>query len=249
MALFVYPRGFAMLVSIPYEGTFGLSGNNTQSAGTAITDFVPPYRPIGFTGQGTGVIAPFVTHLTTLLWDTTDTHTHVVYVMRPLNYTTFSAVAAAGQKVLSLAGDPGVYSTNYKYITGTGKVVSVADDPIAATDYCLYQLSDGTWFLDTANSSYSAGAVTMSTNVPTGGVLKGGLFYWFGLGSETNPGDGKTHWSSVTKSTTLKENLVVDAVTGGINTYNAGDPLLIQSVNNDTTAGVMQGAYGYYAQR
>lgn len=147
-------------------------GKLTQTAGTIITRLIEPK-------------VNAVTRLTSL-WYTCSTTAHTLTVMRPFGVTTFTAAAAASQAVVNIARDPGTYSA---FFTATP---TVANNILAGSDFVVYQMADGTFALDTV-ASVSALAVTLTTNLGTGGVAAGGKLWWYGIITDTSPHDGKAH--------------------------------------------------------
>lgn len=159
-------------------------GLKTESFGTVITRLIEP-MPNGVT-RLTGVTT------------TTLTTAHLLTLMRPCNRVQFTADAAAGQKVVYLSADPGVYS-----VKGT---LAAADTALAASDYVVYEAADGTFVMDLANSVYgAAGVVTLTTNLPTGGVKKGGLVWFYGIVTELNPNNNAAHprWNLAASTTNV----------------------------------------------
>jgi hypothetical protein len=244
-------------MSAPLSPTFGTFcvGRKTAAGGTAFAQVIPPFSNQGGPGPGvtpnvlqnSGNTRQGVTHITTLIYDI-GTTIHTLTMMRPLNYTTFSAAAAASQAVVNITADPGVYA-NYKWPLPNAQVaVRTADNPIAANDYAVYQAADGTWVMDTV-ASVSTLAITMTTNVPTGGVLTGGLFYWFGISTDTDPATGNPHVqfdaAPAAGSGTSRVTFGPDG-NGGLCALHPGDPLIIYSPNT-TAAGFLQLVAGYYS--
>lgn len=220
-------------------------GRKTAAAGTPITILIPPFSNQGMTGLGTGKQGLGVAHITNLIVDGTTTAQSIA-ILRPLNFTTFSANAAAGQAVVSLSGDPGVYSTNFKYGLPNGMTgPRTADDPIASGDYCVYQAADGTYILDTAASAYASGQVTMTTNLPTGGVLAGGLFWYFGIATDTDPNTGEPHVLFDTTGSVGRE--TYSDANGLWCALHMGDPLVVVDPNA-TAADKIQLVAGYWAK-
>lgn len=233
-------------------GSFSV-GRKTATAGTAIATFVPPYGgsavgvgSSGVPGGGPGQKRPLkgVIHVTSLIIDSGST-VHSLAIMRPLNYTTFSAVAAAAQAVVAIQADPGIYSTNYQYPLANGVTApSPADNAIAAGDYVVYQAADGHWVLDTV-ASVSGLNITMTGNLPTGGVIAGGLFYCFGISTDTQPYSNAAH-QLVDTTATARVNLTDP--NGLFQGYQAGDPLVVFDANA-TAADTLQLIAGFYADR
>lgn len=235
-------------------------GRATAAGSTAFIKGIPPYPgpaggpPIMYGLVGTrpnwnGPAGCF-THITDLIY-TSGATLHQLAIMRPLNWTTVSSAAAINQAVINITADPGVYSTNYKYPQpsgfSTGTAV-VADNAIAANDYCAYQLVDGTWVFDTV-ASVATLAITMTTNVPNitgGGVAAGAPFFFFGIVSDSNPQTGVAHhqWDSI--ASTGNEKFQTAGGTSWCSSLNKGDPLIFYSPNG-TNAGKLTTISGYYS--
>lgn len=142
------------------------------------------------------------------MWYTSAGTAHTLTVLRPLGKTYVSSAAAAAQKVINIAANPGTYSSY-----GT---IDVANNNIAANDYCVYQTADGTYTVDTV-ASVSSLAITMTSDVPTSGVAKYAPFWFFGITTDTNPADGLAHPAfSTTASATTKLGSDPADVLGGI---------------------------------
>lgn len=226
-------------------GTFS-RGKTTQTQGTVITVGIPPYGGNQL-GPGTGIKSKGFTHITSLMYDV-GTTSHTLTVMRPLNYTTFTADAAAAQAVVNIAADPGTWQTAnvYKYPLPNGVTApSQANNTIAGSDYVAYQTATGLWVFDTV-SSVSTLAITLTTNLPTGGVKSGGLFYFFGVTTDTNPANGLAHQQIDTLAAgSGTERRSWTDPSGLWHSLAAGDPMILHS-SNGTTAGVFQLITGYY---
>jgi hypothetical protein len=149
-------------------------GRITQSAGTAIVRLIEP------------VLNAF-TRLTDL-WYTAGATAHTLTILRALNKTTVPSVTAGGQTSITLAADPGKFNAS-GFVGGT---INVADIPIAANHYVVYQCADGTFFADTV-SSVSGLTLTMTSNVPAAGIAAGAPFWFFGALTSNNPSDGNPH--------------------------------------------------------
>lgn len=214
----------------------------TATADTAFTSLIKPFSGAGFSPKGKPCAA--YTHVSKVCYTTGGT-AHPIYILRPFNYTTFSADAAASQAVVNITADPGVYSTNYLYNAPTG-TFRTADNAIAANDYVCYQAADGTWVVDTV-SSVSSLAITLSNNVPTGGVKKGGLFYFFGIATNTDPATGYAHPTTTIAASQTKDVTWADSNVGVVTSLHLGDPLIFYS-GNGTAAGILEYLSGFYSQ-
>lgn len=193
----------------------------TQIADTIITQLVPPLK-----GAFTGI---------TRLAYTNQGTAHVLTIMRPLNWTTFSADAASGQAVVNVVVNPGAYATSWKY-GRPGATPSVADNLVAANDWVVYELPDGNYVLDTV-ASISGLAITLTTNVPTGGVKNGGRLWCFGVTTDLNPQTTVAHtqFPLPVSATTVFANKN-DVFYRSLNKY---DPLILHS-DNATAAGTLR---------
>lgn len=213
-------------------------GSITQSAGTAIVRLVEPMK---------GAVSTI-----TEIQYTAGATAHTLTVLRPLNKTYTTAAAAASQAVINIQFDPGKYSS-----WGT---INTADNLIAANDYVVYELADGTYYVDTV-SSVSGLAITMTNNIGTATVLKGAPFWWYGITTDTNPADGNAHpkFTLAASGVTKIGSDAADAIAGNVGSvvtpsllvgmvstsngrwplggYN--EPLLVYS-NNATNAGTLE---------
>lgn len=156
-----------MSFSIPLLDARGF-GVKTETADTVITRLIPPVRRA-------------FTRLTGVHYRAGGT-AHTLTVMRPLNKTTLTAAAAAAQAVINIAADPGDYPTGSR----------VADNAIAANDYVVIELADGTHHIGVVSSVASL-AITLTANLPTGGAASGATVWFFGIITDLNPCDGLAH--------------------------------------------------------
>jgi hypothetical protein len=232
-------------------------GGATATANTKILLGIPPMGALG--GKSAGDVktrSPFFTHITSVVYTTTTT-AHIIYLMRPKNYTTVASAAAISQAVINITADPGIYSTNFDplgwwggFANGVTKPACCVDRGIAANDFCAYQLKDGTWVFDTV-SSVSTLAITMTTNVfnvTGGGVLANAPFYFFGLVGDIVPQTGQVHTSTNSLATTNNQAMLRDTTgVGHFQAFNGGDPLLVVS-SNATNAGILEQVSGFYSR-
>jgi hypothetical protein len=232
-----------MRPSVAFWGGFS-APRATATANTAFVSLIRP-NPGGGTSQ-TGIRAGGYSHVTKVCYTTGGT-AHPIYIMRPLNYTTFTADAAAGQAVVNIAANPGAWATTgvYKYGDLNGATPSVANNLLAANDYVVYQTADGLYYADTV-ASIATLAVTLTTNVPTGGVKSGGLLYFFGVATDTDPGSGFPH-PTTTIAASQTRDISWSADMGVVHGLHAGDPLLFYS-GNPTAAGILEFLTGFYGQ-
>lgn len=204
-------------------------GRLTQTADTVIARLVYPKRDA-------------ITAITFCSYINQGT-AHTLTVMRPFNWTTFTADASAAQAVVNITVNPGAYSTAGVWQYNTfGGTPSVANNLMAASDFVVYELPDGNYVVDTVASITSL-AVTLTTNVPTGGVKKGGRIWFYGITTDLNPQTGKAHPAhTLTASvTTTIQNNYGDA----FRSLNAYDPIIVHS-NNATAAGTLERVSALY---
>ncbi len=239
-------------------GTFAVPAN-TQTAATVITRLIPPFA-LGHGGaqvqkvDGNGdriVPAPRAyTHVTSLSYLDSGT-AHQATILRPLNWTYLTAALAANGTALTLAADPGIYSTNYKYPlpNGVTKPASVADNGIGASDYVAFQLRDGSWYFGTITSG-SGTAVVLASGVPNvtgGGADKNTVVYYFGVAADLNPQTLVAHHYFLSTAGSARIEFL-SAGAGSVPSLNPGDPMIFYSANA-TNAGTLSSLSGIYANR
>lgn len=248
---------------------FGPLPRATQNANTVITVAVPPWvGPLGSApflykfdngveNWNKSNVAPR-TIITAALYTSAAT-AHTITLMRPLNYCRITAAIAAAGTSISIDKDPGVYSTNYRYPTPGGYVVSsgggavpaAADNALAAGDFVMYQLSDGRWVLDTiASGTFGGGNLVLTTGVPnvTGvTVLANSPLFTFGAVGDVDPATGAAHPGTLTIASTNRINQFDDDILGWGNSLHPGDPMMLHS-NNATNAGSFEGVAGYFGK-
>lgn len=238
--------------NFPSFGTFNF-GKKTANAGTFIYRPVWPYRGQTSVLNGKPRIGRGKIHITTFKY-TIGTTGHVITIHRPLNYTWFSASAAASQAVVNLYDNPGTFSTNYKYPYPPGATLRTADLTVSSGDVVAYQCADGTWVQDTV-SSISTLALTLSNNVPTGGVVAGGVLYYYGP-PPTTTGAGTTDPATaevqpqIDLAAASSGTILYEMLEGNSNiwsAFNDGDPIILSS-SNGTTAGTFEEVSGYYSK-
>lgn len=247
-----------MGVGTEIYGTFAVPAS-TQNAGTVITRLIPPYA-LGHNGpqvqkvDGNGKrIAPApraYTHVSSLAYLDSGT-AHQATIMRPLNWTYLAAALAANGTALSLAADPGVYSTNYKYPLpgGLTKPSGVADNAIAASDYVAFQLRDGSWYFGTITSGSGTSPVLASAvpNVTGGGADKYTIVYFFGVAADLNPQTLLAHHYFLSTAGSARVEFLGQG-SGTVPSLNPGDPMIFYSANA-TNAGTLSSLSGFYANR
>lgn len=230
---------------MPIYSTFAV-GRATAAGGTEFAKLIPPFQTEG--APANGVRSPGITHVSKLCY-TTGATAHQIGIMRPFNFTTFSADAAAGQKVVNITADPGLYSTvaNWKYSPVPNAVPRIANNAIAASDYVAYQCADGSYVIDTV-ASVATLAVTLTTNVPTGGVKSGGQFYFLGVIGDSDPSTADVNPQTTTVASAAQAVYWSDPIVGVVQAVHAGDPLMFYSPNT-TNAGVLEFLCGFHGMR
>jgi hypothetical protein len=249
-----------MLTSeFPRLGAFNLP-RVTANGGTA---FVAVISPFGGTGPGNamqygGVVGKVggrlyrprgVSHVNKLIY-TTGATAHLISILRPLNYTTLSAAAAAGATTLNLNDDPGIFSTNMKPMMGPIPA-QVSDRGIAGGDYIVIQLADGSWYPIKVTSVSTLALTVPAIPSATGalGALAGAMVYLMGLPTDTDPYNGQTQPSTQIASGVTRDVTEIAAGSDGlIAALRNGDPMLFYSPNT-TNAGILEQLSGFYADR
>jgi hypothetical protein len=231
-------------------------GRATATGGTAFTALIMPFT--GVPGAAFNVFdlskTPKnfgfgVTHISKMCYTTGGT-AHQIGIMRPFNYTWTTAAAAVNQTDIVLYDDPGVYSTNLKYPSQSGKPAQVSNNAIAANDYVVYQLVDGTWIVDTV-SSVSTLTVTLTTNIPNitgGGVAAGAPVYFFGTINDKNPLTGLVNPQNTIAASQTRDASWSDSGFPVVSALHPGDPLIFYSPNG-TNAGTLEFLHGFYSKR
>ncbi len=267
---------------IPGNPAFAITPPATAFS-TVVASLIPPY--VGAKGAGLMYNSiggsngrpnwwdQWYTHLTDLIV-TCSTTANIIYIMRPLNWTTVAAAVAKNTTAVVLTDDPGIYSTNYRYELpgqtwnppGTVNTVGpcATNNALAAGDYVAIQLADGSWHLSTVASGTFA-AVVLTTGTPnfTGGTIAAGApCFFFGIFSDTVPATKTVHLIRTPIASTQQVNLLASwggnasavgggggASTGlGVPTLFPGDPLLIYNPNATatTTVDFIGGHHGKY---
>jgi hypothetical protein len=217
-------------------------GSNTAAGGTPFASLIPPAREITqFPGAG---LSHAHTVITNILYSYPITATHVCTIMRPLNYTMFSAAAAGGQAVVNITANPGSFSTVFNYPMRGSVAARTANTLLAATHYVVYQCPDGTYVLDTV-ASISSLAVTLTNNLPTGGVAAGDMFWMFGAPTSVDPTTAMAHLSFSPARAPAAAGMFMASGEGLFTSLHPGDPMIFYS-NNATTAGFLELCSGYY---
>jgi hypothetical protein len=187
------------------------TGRATATAGTAFTALCPPRRGLK-------------TRINHLSYNCGGT-AHTLTVMRELARTTVNAVAAAGQAVVQLVVDPGTLITPARVL--------------AAGDYLVFELPNqqgaAAFLVGVVSSVAASGSnlnVTLTANLPTGGLTKGAVCWMMGVAADLHP----QYLLAASAVTTLSE-----ALAGFVGARLSYSPLLLYS-NNITAAGTLQNA-------
>lgn len=160
---------------------------------------------------------------------------HTLTVLRPLNTTTVSAVVAAGSSTVILTADPGVY-TNKR----------TANNVIAANDFLVFEVPDGTFYFDTVSAvtvnADGTATLTMTTAVPTLGLKAGAKVWFMGVAADTDPNTAEAHPVFTLAASGVVNQESPNGLAESIHDY---EPLLIQ-VDNATNASVLEYLSGCY---
>jgi len=232
------PLGLLDSYSIPRQ---------TQTADTAIVATVPPRG-----GKRTKLF--FIQY-------TSAGTQHTITIMRELGRAKLTAAAAAAATTFILDQDPGKYSTSREFGGLTGAPVSgvagprqvtpsAADNNIAASDYIVVQMADGTFWTTTVSSctTNADGTVTVTVSaIPGAGINKGATVWFMGVAADTDP-----HFNAanpVLKPTTSATTPYPAAAAGGgsvvAQSFHMNSPIIVYS-DNPTAAGVLDyGTAGY----
>ncbi len=254
-----------MLPGPPACGAFGLP-RATASANTKIVSIIPPWTAPGsnnnpFTvdpsqtdGNGVTGVGPWLgnpsgawTHITDLFY-TSLTTAHSLYILRPLNWTYTTAAVGSNTTAITLAADPGLFATKFKYPLPSGKLPNQANNVIAAGDYVAYQWNDGTWHADlVASGSGTAPVLTTGTpSVAGAGINQYAPVFWYGAVGVTDPNTGMNQplTDSVAASVATRQTYGY----GLWSSLHRGDPLIFVS-SNGTDAGILEVLAGYYCNQ
>lgn len=254
-----------MIPFVPGTPSFALTPPATTS-GTVVITCIPPgpntkgspllYSVASSGGRPNWQDQGSFTHITDLIV-TCSTTANIIYLMRPLNWTTFKSAVAKNATSITLTDDPGIYSTNYRYPLpgqtwnppGTTNSVgpATADNALAANDLVVYQLADGTWRQDKiASGTFAGNNIVLSTGTPnvTGATIAAGSpLFWYGIFSDTNPATGTVHLIRTPIASTNQQNLLAGTTGGvssgnGVPALNPGDPILVYNPNATATTTV-----------
>lgn len=234
-------------------------GSKTAAAGTEFLSIIPP-RTLQGSAVGLLAVASNIptwwsgtygySHITKLVYTTAGT-VHALQLLRPLNWTTANGAVAPNATSLTLAANPGTYSTNYRYpkTSTTQGPAAIADNNIAANDFIACQLVDGSWFFSkvTSVSSLTLTLTTATPNVTGGGIADGTPIFFFGAPGDSDPATGVAQFSTTTTASQTRQTILEDTVLGAFHSLHPGDPLLFYSPNT-TAAGTLDYLAGYYSK-
>lgn len=143
-----------------------------------------------------------------------DATAQTLTVMRPLNKVLTTAAAAADQKVINISEDPA---------------------SIAANDYCVVRLSDGTYQMNKVDSVSSL-AITFTDNWEAS-ILSGAAVWFFGITT-----DGHSQYAIDADS-----EVTFESDYGYFVANNTGYPIIL-SINNATDACIIEGGVALHVQ-
>ncbi len=199
-----------------------------------------------------------VTHISSIHLNTPST-SHVLLVLRPLNWTYFPAGLAKNTTAIpdsaatGILDDPGIYTTNYRYPTGGGLFpAGPANAAISSTNKLVaYQLADGSWRVDTIASGTFGSTLTLTTGTPNtagGAILAGAPLFYFGAvaGTLVDPATGTPNGWGLNTLVSVRDNLQ-DYLVGEVGGIHPGDPLVIYDANATAADNII--ANGYYGDR
>lgn len=218
-------------MGLPFRGSFGMGGI-TANAGTVINCLIPP-RKNSFS---------IITTLRYSNGGTTQGHT--LTFLKPVGVTTVTSATTAGQKVVPLVADPSQYLGPNGSTSG-----QTVNNPTSAGDYLVFELPDGTFYFDTANSTVTT-VVTMSTNLPTRGLAAGAKVWNLKVTGQKDP------WTGIAFPTmlapfqialnTVGEYTIQDIENGLVRSNQQYQPMIVQS-NNISVAGTIDWISGVYS--
>lgn len=189
--------------------------------GHGVPFMVGPYA--GGQGRPNWWTAGSVTHVTDLIV-TCSTTANIIYLMRPLNWTTLGAAMAKNTTAITLTDDPGVFSTNYRYplpnqtwtppgtLNSGANAPDTSDNTIATNDFIAFQLANGRWHVSKiASGTFGGGNLVMSTATPnfaSSTAVAGTPVFFFGIFSDTVPATALPHNIFTPIVSTQKMNLL-----------------------------------------
>jgi len=209
----------------------------TQTAGTVIAACVPPRKwrrtKISFLQYTSGATA------------------HTITFLGELGRTTLTAAAAGGATSFTLARDPGNYSAAPEF-SGRGITPSTANNLLAASDYFVVQLADGTWYMATVSSvsTNADGTVTVTVSaIPSAGIAKGATYFHMGVAGDTDPhrNAANPQLKPGTSATTVYPNASGAGGSVIFQSHHPESPVIVYS-DNPTAAGTLDYGSAVYGQ-
>jgi hypothetical protein len=230
---------------LPIVGTW----ETIRKAASTTTPFricIPPWP--GRAGSPIGKVSPYFTHVTKVIFSTPTATAETIGIMRPFNYTTFAADAAAGATTLSLTADPGLYSTaaNWKYGTVLNGTPSVADNAIATSDVLVYQLADGSWEVNVVTGGSGTAPTVSAIGGSQIGAKAGGLVYFFGVIADSDPNTGAVSPQTTIAASATRDASWSDTICGVVHALHAGDPLVFYDPAV-SSGSILEACCGYYS--
>lgn len=207
-----------MMRIISPSRTFGF-GRLTQSAGTAIVRTIAPKK------QRAGGRQTWRTRIVAIRY-TAGLTAHTLTIMRPLGTTTLTAAAAASATVINIAADAQAPS---------------AGGALAANDYLVLELSDGT-FQTVTVSSVASLAITIGTAL-TASMLSGAKVWCMGIATDHND----TYALGASAVTILDGYQLTGRRNIGLVASQFRYEPIIVYVDNITNAGVLEQVSGFWA--
>ena len=218
---------------IPVLGTC-TGGGYTASANPAIYALVPPAPANNYGLRKSSLF----TRLMDLSYVSAGTQ-HTLTILKEIGRTTVASAAAASQAVVNLTANPGT-----SLLGPAGTASQLANDGVAANDYLVFELPDGTYYFDYV-ASVNVLAVTMTNNLPTNGLAAGATVWMMGQTTDSEPTTGLAFpfLKPPVSARTLYTNILGIAVSG----YRYS-PLLVSS-SNATAAGFIEYMTALYTDR
>lgn len=220
------PMGLLDSFSIP---------RSTQTAGTVITALVPPRQRAR-------------TKISHLSYTSGGTQ-HTIQFLKELGRAKASAAAAGAATSLILDRDPGSYSTNPEF-ANRGVTPSTSNNLIAASDYIVVQLNDGTFWLTTVSAAVTNadGTVTLTVSaIPAAGIARFATVWFLGAAGDTDP-HTRAAFDQLKPTVSVTTQYPNAAAAGGAivaQSYHMNSPIVVYS-DNPTAAGVIETGAAVY---
>ncbi len=240
-----------------------------QTSGSSSVAFIIPIAPpnsgIGNMINGSPTSVPLLSspsqgfiHVNKAI--VTATAAQVLALLTPLNWTTLAADGTATTTTaasITLTCDPGLYATKYRAPATIGgysppvfpNAPALADNPIAAADYVMFQAADGTWYADLVAGVAGSTTITvgLTNGMPTSKA--GSLCYFFGAVADKDPATGLKRPQTTVVASSARDEWPARGSSGPIaSTLFNGDPILVHGINSDQSL-VLNGLTGFYSWR